>query len=192
MIPVAPHIRGLIFDCDGTLVDSMPIHMACWYEAFEVFGEVCPPDFLPQYNGMPSRQIIARFNEQFGRSIDAEEFAAEKDSRTAKLLQTVQPIIQVTAIVERYRGVFPMAVASGGKRKGVMQSLTAIGMADYFDTIVTADDPVPAKPEPDIFLEAARRLGVDPEYCQVFEDGEMGITAARRAGMAVTDVRIYI
>lgn len=187
-----PHARGLIFDCDGTLVDSMPIHMACWHETFSHFGEFCPPDFLPQFNGMPSRQIIAHFNEWYGRNIDPVEFGVEKDRRARKLLANVDPIPKVTEIVEQFRGKMPMAVASGGKRANVLHSLTAIGMHEHFEAIVTADDPVPGKPEPGIFLEAARQLGIEPELCQVFEDGPMGIEAAKRAGMSVVDVRDYL
>lgn len=191
-IPVMTDVRGLIFDCDGTLVDSMPIHLSAWMETFVHFGEVCPPEFLPQYNGMPSRQIIAIFNAKFGRSIDPTEFAIEKDKRVEGPLRKVKPIEAVTAIVKNYRGKVPMAVASGGKRKSVIRSLDAIGMRDWFDAIVTADDPVAGKPEPDIFLEAARRIGVEPAGCQVFEDGDMGIEAAKRAGISVVDVREYL
>ena len=189
---ISPDIRGLIFDCDGTLVDSMPIHHACWHETFAHFGESCPPDFLPPFNGMPSRLIIAEYNNRFGRSIDTNAFTAEKDRRADRLLRSVQPIVEVTSIVEAYHGRLPMAVASGGKKRSVMRSLNAVGLVRYFDAIVTADDPVDPKPQPGIFLEAARKIGVGPEACLVFEDGDLGIVAARRAGMAVVDVREFI
>jgi len=191
-ISISPAIRGLIFDCDGTLVDSMPIHHACWHETFVHFGESCPSDFLPPFNGMPSRMIIAEFNARFGRSIDVDAFTAEKDRRADRLLRNVQPITEVTSIVEDYHGRLPMAVASGGKKRSVMRSLNAVGLTRYFNAIVTADDPVDPKPEPGIFIAAARMIGVPPEDCLVFEDGDLGIIAAQRAGMTVIDVREYV
>lgn len=189
---VASHIEGLIFDCDGTLVNSMPIHWECWHDTFEKFGATCPHDFLERMKGVPTHGIIAAFNEEFGHEIDVASFTEEKE-RLAKLkLVNVEIIEPVVALVHQYHSKLPMAVASGGPFATVKVSLDATNLSQYFETFVTADDPVAPKPSPEIFLEAARRIGIAPEKCQVFEDADMGVKAAIAAGMAITDVRTYI
>jgi HAD superfamily hydrolase (TIGR01509 family) len=192
MLSIHPDARGLIFDCDGTLVDSMPIHWECWHGTFESLGASCPHDFLEEMKGVPTHLIIATFNERFGYDLDVDAFTEEKERRAKIKLSAVQPIEQVTALVYENRNLLPMAVASGGPRDTVLVSLDAVGLTGYFETIVTADDPVAPKPSPDIFLEAARRLGVSPASCQVFEDADMGLEAARAAGMIATDVRPFL
>jgi HAD superfamily hydrolase (TIGR01509 family) len=184
--------RLAVFDCDGTLVDSMPIHWECWHGTFESLGASCPHDFLEEMKGVPTHLIIATFNERFGYDLDVDAFTEEKERRAKIKLSAVQPIEQVTALVYENRNLLPMAVASGGPRDTVLVSLDAVGLTGYFETIVTADDPVAPKPSPDIFLEAARRLGVSPASCQVFEDADMGLEAARAAGMIATDVRPFL
>ena len=192
MLVVPNHIRGLIFDCDGTLIDSMPLHWTCWHDTFAAFGVSCPHDFLEDLKGVPTDGILRRYNEHFGTSIDVWAFTEEKEHRAQELLLTVQPIRLVTDVVERYHGILPMAVASGGPSATVTLSLRVVGLLDRFVTVVTADDPVKPKPSPDIFLEAARRIGIAPEQCMVFEDADMGIQAALEAGMIATDVRHYV
>ena len=192
MLVVPDHIQGLIFDCDGTLVDSMPLHWACWHETFAAFGATCPHDFLDDLKGVPTDGIIRIYNERFGTALDVAAFTEEKERRAREKLVDVQPIRIVTDVVERYHGILPMAVASGGPSATVTLSLRVVGVLERFATVVTADDPVAPKPSPEIFLEAARRLGVAPARCLVFEDGDLGIDAARAAGMAATDVRAYL
>ena len=192
MIAVAKEIKGLIFDCDGTLADTMPIHIDAWSATFKAWGVSCPPEFIEQVKGMPAERIIAEFNRRYKHQIDVKSFAAEKNRRARLRLAEAQPIQPVINIVLQYWGRLPMAVASGGTRDNVILTLDAIGLTEYFNTVITADDPVAPKPDPQIFLEAARRLGVAPAYCQVFEDGNPGLEAARRAGMTATDVRAHI
>ncbi len=192
MLVVPDHIRGLIFDCDGTLIDSMPLHWTCWHDTFAAFGVSCPHDFLEDLKGVPTDGILRRYNERFGTTIDVWAFTEEKEKRAQELLLTVQPIRLVTDVVDRYHGILPMAVASGGPSATVTLSLRVVGLLDRFATVVTADDPVKPKPSPDIFLEAARRIGIPPEYCMVFEDADMGIQAAHAAGMIATDVRAFL
>ncbi len=192
MLEVAPGVEGLIFDCDGTLVDSMPIHWECWHGTFEKFGATCPHDFLEKMKGVPTHGIIAAFNDQFGYNFDVEAFTEEKE-RLAKLkLRDVKKIEPVTDLVYKYHKVMPMAVASGGPFETVIISLNATDLSQYFEAFITADDPVKPKPSPDIFLEAARQIGVAPEKCQVFEDADMGVKAGLAAGMVVTDVRLFL
>ena len=192
MITVSSRIKGLIFDCDGTLADTMPIHLKAWCDTFNRYGYDCLPEFIETVQGMPAVKIVEQFNRQFNATIDARQFAREKNRCARQNLAQARPIEPVMAVVQRFRGKLPMAVASGGIRKNVDLILDSIGLKNVFETVITADDPVLPKPNPDIFLEAARRMGVQPEFCQVFEDGEAGLAAARKAGMVATDVRLYI
>ena len=142
--------------------------------------------------GIPSVRIVSLYNAAYGEKLDPQRFSAEKDRRSHEGLAHVGPIVPVVDVVRRYHGRLPMAVASGGIRMNVELALEAIGLQGHFDTILTADDDVPPKPSPEIFLEAARRLRIDPAYCQVFEDGDVGLEAARKAGMIATDIRPYL
>ena len=192
MISIPEGVKGLIFDCDGTLADTMPIHIEAWCHTFAIWGIPCPVDFIEDVKGMPAEKIVAEYNRRNDLRIDPKAFAAEKNQRAYRNLAKAQPIRPVVDIAFRYRGLLPMAVASGGTRVNVMVTLAAIGLVDSFDIVITADDPVAPKPDPQIFLEAARRMGVEPAKCQVFEDGIPGLEAARRAGMVVTDIRPFI
>jgi len=192
LIKIFEPVKALIFDCDGTLVDTMPLHWEAWHETFSTHNVDCPPEFLKDRAGSPIKKIISQFNKIFGYSIDVNKFVEEKNNRANDKLKKARAIEPVVEIARQYKGKMPMAVASGGSKRHVEFSLKSIGIFDFFDVILTADDPVRGKPAPDIFLEAAKIMGVDPEYCQVFEDGNMGIQAAKMAGMYITDVRKYI
>ncbi|KPJ79046.1 MAG: hypothetical protein AMJ54_00985 [Deltaproteobacteria bacterium SG8_13] len=192
VIQVLPGVKALIFDCDGTLADTMPIHIKAWCDTFADYGIRCPEEFLQTVMGMPAAKIIERFNRLYGHHLDPVAFAVEKNRRAGRKLHRTQPIEPVADIVRQYMGRLPMAVASGGTRKNVLLTLASVGLADCFAAVLTSDDDVRPKPNPEIFLEAARRMNVAPGACQVFEDGEAGFEAARRAGMFVTDVRGFI
>lgn len=191
-IPVAPQARGLIFDLDGTLADTLPLHYAAWHETFARFGVSCPQSFLDRMTGIPTEETVERFNEEYGAALDPAQFARIKERAAFVRLPAAQPIVPVADLARLYQGRLPLALATGGVRANVDVVLSATALAGLFDAIVTADDPVRPKPAPDIFLEAARRLGIAPQACQVFEDGEMGLAGARRAGMIVTDVRPFL
>ena len=188
-LAVPAGIRGLIFDCDGTLVDSLPLHYAAWEETFAGLGLACPLDFLLQHNGKPTERIVELYNAAFGQAIDVAQFTEEKERRTYARLDRATPLEPVAAVARRYAGRLPMAVASGSNRPNVERALQAAGLLTLFQVVLTADEGLPPKPAPDLFLEAARRMGVEPAACQVFEDAESGLEAARRAGMLATDVR---
>ena len=192
MIHIPPQVKGLIFDCDGTLADTMPTHWKAWHETFAVYGKTCPQAFLDRCLGIPAVEIVRMYNMTYGEKIDPWRFAEDKDIRAHEGLAHVGPIVPVVDLVRCYHGKLPMAVASGGIRMNVEVSIEAIGLQNYFEAIVTADDDVPPKPSPAIFMEAARRLRVDPVYCQVFEDSDVGLEAARKAGMIATDIRHYL
>jgi HAD superfamily hydrolase (TIGR01509 family) len=189
-IEVPEYIKGLIFDCDGTLVDSMPLHMKAWEYAVTECGLKWDFDFFFSKKGMPGEDILKIYSHQFGIRIDEQKIIQVKRDYFSKHKTEFQPIKHVVEIAHRYKDILPMAVASGGTRDTVLLQLDDIGIRNYFKAIVTADDNVKPKPEPDVFLKAARQIGVPPELCQVFEDGDLGLEAARRAGMHATDIRL--
>lgn len=191
VLVVPGEIRGLIFDCDGTLADTLPLHYVAWEETFAALDLPCPMEFLIQHNGKPTDLIVALYNVEFGRTIDVERFTADKERRTYARLGQARPIEPVAALARRYRDRLPLAVVSGSNRANVERTLRAIGMRELFQVVLTADDGLPPKPAPALFLEAARRLKVEPRRCQVFEDADAGLEAARRAGMLATDVRPF-
>ncbi len=189
-ITIAPHIRGLIFDSDGTLVDTMPLHHQAWLELGEQQGFHFPEALFYELAGVTSPKITETLNEKFGYTLDPEATAAAKEHLFfEKYLSQAQPIEPVIEIARAYKGKLPMAVATGGILKVVQTALKSIKMEGFFDTIVTSEHVLHGKPAPDTFLEAARRLKVEPEYCMVFEDSDMGLEGARRAGMVGVDIR---
>jgi HAD superfamily hydrolase (TIGR01509 family) len=129
------------------------------------------------------------YNSKFGVRFDPVDIVRIKHRYFHENSSEFKPIPHVVAIAQEYRNLLPMAVASGGTRENVILELKAIHLEDCFSTILTADDDIKPKPAPDLFLEAAKRIGIAPEYCQVFEDGDLGLEAARLAGMLATDVR---
>lgn len=183
-IPDYP-FRGYIFDCDGTLAHSMPVHYRAWTKVIQELGGEFPEDLFYSLGGTPSRRIIEILNEKFGLSMDVHATAERKEDLYFELLHEVLPIHEVVALVHEFRGKAPIAVASGGYRRLVHGTLEAIGILDAFDAIVCAEDTERGKPHPDPFLEAARRLEIDPKDILVFEDAEPGVQAAKAAGMQV-------
>ena len=189
MIPFPAETKALLFDCDGTLVDTMPIHIEAWQAVLADQGVDLPKQFIDRHAGRPTESIVQHINVEFGVDLVPKTIAAEKQARFLARIDEVRPVEVVIATARQHHARLAMAVVSGSVRKVVMASLNTIQAADLFSVIVTADDPVAAKPSPDVYLEAARRLGVPPQKCHVFEDGDTGITAAREAGMTWTDVR---
>lgn len=191
ILPIAPDVRGLIFDLDGTLADTMSIHFDAWHEAMAEFGAECTTQFIIDRSGRPTSSIVVELNEQYGFTLDADRFTKRKESLVTARLASVKAFEPTARIVREQRNRLGMAIASGGTRENVEATLAAIGLRDHFAVVITADDPIPHKPSPEIFLEAARRMGIPPHQCQVFEDADPGIEAARAAGMHVVDVRSY-
>jgi beta-phosphoglucomutase-like phosphatase (HAD superfamily) len=189
MIEIPPGVRGLVFDCDGTLVDSMPIHKRLWDEGLAPYGVVLPRDYIDTHAGKPTEVIVELVNRDWGVSIDPAEFHHEKERRYLLEVDAVGPIAPVVATARRWLGTLPMAVVSGGVMQNVERSLRAIDAWEWFPVVLTADDPIAPKPAPDLFLAAAELLGVAAHQCHAFEDADAGIAAARAAGMSVTDVR---
>jgi len=184
--------RAVIFDCDGTLADSMPLHYQAFSETLAERGAALSEALFYELGGVPTRDIVRILNDRFGYRLDADEAAAAKEARYEQLLPQVKPVERVLELVREYRGRYPLGVASGTIRRLVEKTLAALGIADAFDTVCTADDIRRGKPEPDLFLLTARRLGVPPEECVVFEDSDLGLEAAGRAGMQRVDIRPWL
>lgn len=184
--------QALVFDFDGTLVDSMPMHFRCWQQALKPFALSFDHETFQNWGGVPTREIVRRLSRGQGVSVDVEEVIRAKESLTRAHAHEVEPIEPVLAIARTSRGSIPMAVATGGPRALVGPRLEALGIHDWFGAIVTADDVTNGKPDPEPFLLAATQLGVDPTRCRAYEDAPAGIASARAAGMEVIDVATLI
>lgn len=191
-VDIPPRIRGLIFDCDGTLADSMPLHWRAWQSIIARHGFQFTEERFYALGGIPSRQILTTLNAEQGISLDALAVAREKESVYIACIPQIQPIDPVVGIVRKNLGRLPMAVASGGTREIIHTVLKHLGIAGMFDAVVTHEDVTRQKPAPDIFLEAARRLGIPAEECRAYEDTDMGVRAIRAAGMECVDVRQWL
>ncbi|MBI1176911.1 HAD-IA family hydrolase [bacterium] len=182
-------IQGLIFDCDGTLADTMPLHWKAWQLITRKYELHFPEDRFYAMGGVPSRDILKMLSIEQGRELDPIQASKEKESAYLETLHLVGPIHAVVEIARANHGKLPMAVASGGTRFVIEQVLVHLGIRDLFGAVVTSEDVAKQKPAPDIFLEAARRIGIDPTKCRAYEDTDLGLTAIRAAGMEAVDVR---
>lgn len=184
-----PHIKGLIFDCDGTLADTMPLHWRAWQMVTRRHGLYFPEDRFYAFGGVPSRDILKQLAAEQGRSLDHIAVAHEKEEAYLQTLSQIKPVHAVVEIARAHWGKIPMAVASGGTQQIINQVLEHLKIRHWFDAIVTSEMVKHQKPAPDIFLEAARRIGVPPQFCRAYEDTDIGLRAIRAAGMDAVDVR---
>ncbi|MEE9405133.1 MAG: HAD family phosphatase [Algisphaera sp.] len=191
---VLPRHRAIVFDCDGTLADSMPVHWQAWKAAFDQAGWDGFPDY-PEYitwGGMSGKAVALRAAACSGHPQPdpavLAQIIGDKQTHYLKLACTITPIESVLAVARAHRGKLPMAIATGSRRRNVTQTLKAINALDWFDVVVSADDVEHHKPHPETFLKAAEALGVAPEDCLAFEDAPPGIESARAADMDVVDV----
>jgi len=181
--------RGLIFDCDGTLADTMPLHWRVWETLARKHGFEFSQDRFYAIGGIPSRDIVKILGREQGIELDHLAIAREKEAAYLTLIAQVEPINTVVGIVRGHYGKIPMAVASGGTHRVIEQVLGHLGIRHLFAAVVTSEGVVNQKPAPDIFLEAAQRLGVPPQLCRAYEDTDLGLQAIRAAGMEAVDVR---
>ena len=182
-LPDGP-FKAYLFDCDGTIVDSMPLHYVAWKRVFLEHGCEFSEELHYAWGGMPTDEIIAKLNEQQGLDMAPAEVSRQKEEYYYEIVHQLQGVPEVLEQIELNHGKIPFAVVSGGTRDSVTRSLTAMGILDKFETLVCAGDYVRSKPDPEPFLMAAERLGVAPGDCLVFEDTAMGILAAPAAGRA--------
>ncbi len=181
-MPVPPY-AALIFDCDGTLADTLPIHYKAWSETLRLFGVEITPEWYQQRAGVSTVELIQLLNHTLDCQLDVAQVKAEKQRRYREQIASIKPIPSVVEVVRYHQGKLPMAIASGGGRSIVEATLNAIQMLDVFEAVITIEDVARGKPEPDLFLFAAEHLGKSPEDCVVYEDSQAGVEAARRAGM---------
>lgn len=184
-------VRGIIFDMDGTLADTMPSHYEAWRVILERYGLEMSEDRFYALGGWPTERVADLLISESGRSLDAVQISVEKEALFAETLHLVLPIEHTTSVARKHRGSIPLAVATGATRDICELILNQLDIYDWFDAVVCADEVERHKPNPDVFLEAARRLGVEPQHCVVYEDTDPGLEAARRAGMAQIDVRTF-
>lgn len=182
-------IRGIVFDCDGTLADTMPLHWKAWSSITARHGLHFPERRFYALGGVPSRDIIKMLCEEQGLKLDHLAVAKEKEEAYLPFLPEVKPIEVVVTVAKANHGKLPMAVASGGMKHIIEDVLEHLKIRHFFDAVVTSEDVKHQKPAPDIFLEAARRIGVAPQFCRAYEDTDLGLQAIRAAGMEAIDVR---
>ncbi|MFV0590635.1 MAG: HAD family hydrolase [Draconibacterium sp.] len=190
-LEINPKAKALIFDLDGTLADNMPIHYLAYRNKLKEYGIDLKSDLFMSLAGVPAVETVVRYNELFGTSMDAEKVAHEKEAEYETLMIKMKPVEPVVALLKKYHGKLPIAIGTGGYRRLAEKTLEIIGINQYVDIMVSADDVTHSKPHPETFLKCAEQMGVASEFCQVFEDGEPGMQAARTAGMMVTAVNDF-
>jgi HAD superfamily hydrolase (TIGR01509 family) len=183
---------ALIFDCDGTLVDSAQVHLAGYNAALAEYGKVMLWDWYSSRLGIPARDLLLIFAEEFGVALNIDQAMTIYANAFHENLALVSEVTLVAELARAYREKLPMAVASNGSSDHVIASLAKADLLPLFDVIVGREAVAHGKPAPDLYLEAARRLGVAPELCVVFEDSQEGMEAARRAGMKAYDVSFVV
>ena len=182
-LPPRP-FKAYLFDCDGTIADSMPLHYIAWNKALSEWNCKFSEDLFYAWGGMPVTEIIAGLNKMYGLKMPVQEVSKRKEEFYFEILPQLKAVPEVLEHIEASYGHIPFAVVSGSTRDSVTASLQALKLSDRFETLVCAGDYQKSKPDPEAFLLAASRLGVAPEACLVFEDTDMGIQAATAAGMA--------
>lgn len=184
--------KGLIFDCDGTLADTMPMHWRAWQVITEKYKLHFPQDRFYSLGGVPSKDILKMLAAEQGVALDHVAAGHEKENNYLPYLSQVQPVHAVVEIAQENYGKIPMAVASGGTQPIIVQVLKHLQIRHLFQAVVTSEMVIRQKPAPDIFLEAARRINVEPQFCRAYEDTDLGLQAIRSAGMEAVDVRELI
>lgn len=191
IIDIDPKAKGLIFDLDGTISDTMPIHFIAWKNAAARYGIDFTVELFDQLAGIPLYPTVEKLNELFGTNIDPREMGDAKEEEYEANMHLAQPIEPVVEVIKKYHGKVPMSVGTGGLKRLAKKTLELIDLDKYFDIIVAYEDVSNYKPHPETFLRCAEQMGVEPNGCQVFEDGILGMQAARTAGMMVVDVTKY-
>ena len=192
-IPIPKGVKGLIFDLDGTILDSMPLHHDGYNHALAPYGVHYPKDTFESRGGIPTKDTMRMIQKDY----DIEGFALEEALEAKRLfvetnLERIELIDPVFEIIKIYHGRLPMAVGTGSNRKIVDEMFERFSLGKYINHVVTATEVTHFKPHPETFLKCAGLIEVDPEDCVVFEDGKPGMLAAVAAGMKVVDVTNYI
>jgi HAD superfamily hydrolase (TIGR01509 family) len=176
--------KAYLFDCDGTIADSMPLHYVAWSRALSEWNCEFREELFYAWGGMPVADIISALNTRHDLNMPVGGVASRKEQLYLEILPQLKAVPEVLEHIEASHGQIPFAVVSGSTRDSVTASLEALQILDRFETLVCAGDYARSKPDPEPFLIAAERLGKAPSDCLVFEDTDMGIQAATAAGMA--------
>jgi len=175
--------KAYLFDLDGTVADSMPLHYRAWEQAIAEAGGTFPEDVFYELGGVPIVHVVEILNERYGYHMPPAETAHKKEELYLTLIHEVQPIASVVAHITAMHGKIPLAIVSGSPRASIENTLKTLHLTGCFDLLVGAEDYTRGKPDPEPFLTAAARLKVDPKDCLVFEDANAGIESAKAAGM---------
>ena len=190
-LTINPKAKALIFDLDGTLADTMPVHFLAYKNILVEYGIQFTPELFAKLAGIPAVGTIEKLNEWFGTRMDAEVVGHQKEGEYEKMMHKMKPITPVVELAKKYHGILPMAVGTGGYHRLAWKTMDILGLDKYFDILVSTEDVARPKPFPDTFLKCAELMGVDPAICEVFEDAQLGIQAAKTAGMMATLVTDY-
>ncbi|UXP33796.1 HAD family phosphatase [Reichenbachiella agarivorans] len=192
-IPIPAGIKGLIFDLDGTVIDSMPLHLKAYNYSLEPWGVTYPQAVFLSRGGIPTKDTMLMIEEEHGIvNFDVELALERKRNYVDDKLDQITLIEPIMDIVRAFHGKLPMAVGTGSNRDTVTRMFNMFGLQEYFHHVVTATDVTHFKPHPETFLRCSELIQVDPKDCIVFEDGKPGMTAAKTAGMHVIDVTQYL
>lgn len=191
MIEIPKQAKGLIFDLDGTIANTMQNHFTAWRKAVLPYGIDFNAKLFMSLTGMPRTATIVKLNELFGTTMNPEEVGNIKSTHFKTLVDFTEEISVVTDVVRKYHNILPISIGTGSTKFGAKKTLEVIKMSHFFDIVITADDIKNPKPHPETFLKCAELMGVHPYECIVFEDGILGIKAAKEAGMMVIDVNDY-
>ncbi len=185
-LQVNPRAKALIFDLDGTLADTMPVHYRAYQHILKDYGIDFSPELFASLAGIPAVGTIAKLNEIFGTSMDAEKVGQYKEEEYEKIMYKMKPIEPVINLLKENYGKLPLAIGTGGYRRLAWKTLQILELDEYVDILVSADDITHPKPHPETFLRCAELMGAPARDCQVFEDGQPGMQAAKAAGMMAT------
>jgi len=190
-LDIDPKAKGLIFDIDGTICDTMPVHYIAWRNVAADYGIDFTTELFQELAGIPALPTCEKLMDMFGKKYDPVEFAERKEAEYERNMDKAGMVEPVVDLIKRYHGKIPMACGTGGGRRLAWRVLKIAGVDHCFEHVVCAEDVSNFKPHPETFLKAAALIGIAPENCQVFEDGKLGIEAAKRGGMIATDVTDY-
>lgn len=191
-LSVHPNAKALIFDLDGTLVDSMPLHYEAWKEVCATKDLQFTEEEFYSLAGVPSDRIFEIINERHGTDFDPAKHSKIKEDAYLTKIKKLKPVMPVYQLAIENHGKLPMAIGTGSPGDHSWEAVKALGLDKYFDILVSKNDVKKGKPDPETFLKCAEAMNVEPRFCQVFEDGDPGIQAAKSAGMMVTDVRKFL